>query len=396
MHYQKSKKMIKKNVTLIFIVINSVFFVQCAKEGEFATPNSYSNTPQGNFDAFWHGINQNYLFFEYTDVNWQREYDINKPKITSSTTRQQLTAICKSMFDKLIDGHRELKIPAYRITNQNGNSEEVDAQNIGVDISKMFKENPFTYTDSVIIENYMADNPKIVIGQSPQSGEDDVEIMYAKLQNKNIAYCKLFYFGDALFTNMASADVQNFATFIKQAQRNKSTLIIDLRLNTGGFVASFAAFCGIFVDKPYICGYSKVKLGMGNTDMSPFIPETIQASNLGYFSNKVVIITNKFSISSSEITCMALKELPNVTVIGEQTFGANGPISEQKEFTGNFTMPNGWQVQLAQRITYDKNKNIYEGKGVPPDIFVKQNINAASNGIDNQLEEAINFLETNP
>ncbi len=388
--------MFVKNINKILLLFLSIIALQCAKVGEFAEPFTYPNTPKGNFDSFWHGIHQNYIFFDYTDVNWQKEYDINKAKITSSTTQTQLLQICKSMFDKLIDGHREMTIPAYSTTDISGKVTSFEEQTIGVDIQDLFQKNPAINTFEFIPVNYFADQLKSVKGLSPTSNKVEEEIYYGKIPNTNIAYCKLNFFGTALSANASSVDVVEFAKFINQSQKNKSPLIIDLRLNFGGYVNAFSAFCGMFVDKPYEFGFSKVKLGMGSSDMSPFITETIQANKLAYFSNKIVILTNKFSISSSELTCLVLKEFPNVTIIGEQTFGANGPISEDKEFTGNFKMPNGWKIQLAQRITYDKNKNIFEGKGILPDISIKQSQEDAFNGIDNQLDYAINFLEPNP
>lgn len=383
----------KKITSLLLTFLFLLLFTHCAKQGEFITPSQFSNNPQGNFDAFWNGINQNYIFFDQTNVNWQNEYDQNRRLINSSTTKQQLFDICKKMFDKLIDGHRNLSAKPYQ-----NETEDFKGGDVGADYLKYRDQNPFVNTVNIIKESnsYLAGNHATVLGNDPEDDKPKEQFFYGPIINKNIIYMRFMNFGTALHQNQNNEDLKQFIDYLTKANKLKKPLILDLRLNFGGYTNEFSALCGLFINKPYNFGFSKVKLGMGNNKLSPFITETIQPSNLTYFSNKVVIITNKFSVSSSELTCMVLKSLPNVIMIGEQTFGATGPISTEKEFTGNFVMPNNWEVQLAQRVSYDIDKKCYEGTGVPPDILVRQNINEISNNVDNQLDAAINYLQNNP
>lgn len=45
-----------------------------------------------------------------------------------------------------------------------------------------------------------------------------------------------------------------------------------------------------------------------------------------YFG-KVVILVNEYTLSQAEFTCMALRQIPNSTIIGSQTAGADGDVS---------------------------------------------------------------------
>ena len=83
---------------------------------------------------------------------------------------------------------------------------------------------------------------------------------------------------------------------------------------------------------------------------------------------------------------MALRELPQVTLIGENSAGA---ISDKMDRQ----LPNGWAFGLPHQRFETPDGTSFEGPGVPPDINVDMNIGAFALGQDAILETAIAHLE---
>ena len=100
----------------------------------------------------------------------------------------------------------------------------------------------------------------------------------------------------------------------------------------------------------------------------------------------VTVLTSRNTASAAEIAVMALGELPNVTVIGEPTYGifSNGYPCQ---------LPNGWILQLSTEIYTTSTGINYEQQGYPADIALSWSQSALDQGRDPILERALAFLE---
>ena len=68
--------------------------------------------PEENFEELWETFHHRYPFFELRKVDWRKQYDIHRPKVTSKTSDDELFDIFCQMLDPLDDGHVELKTKA--------------------------------------------------------------------------------------------------------------------------------------------------------------------------------------------------------------------------------------------------------------------------------------------
>ena len=68
--------------------------------------------PEKNFEELWRTFHYRYPFFELRQVDWRKQYDIYRPKVTSKTGDDELFDIFCQMLDPLNDGHVELKTKA--------------------------------------------------------------------------------------------------------------------------------------------------------------------------------------------------------------------------------------------------------------------------------------------
>src|SRR5262245_55806309 len=64
--------------------------------------------PEGNFEALWKTFHDRYPFFELRKVDWSRQYDSYRPKVTKDTSDDRLFDIFCRMLAPLNDGHVEL------------------------------------------------------------------------------------------------------------------------------------------------------------------------------------------------------------------------------------------------------------------------------------------------
>jgi len=109
------------------------------------------------------------------------------------------------------------------------------------------------------------------------------------------------------------------------------------------------------------------------------------AENKDYYKGKVIVLLNEKSISQSEWTAMCFQTAGNTTIIGSQTAGADGNVS-QFDFEGFHTLFSGIGVfypdgRETQRI------------GIIPDIEIKPTIKGIQEGRDEILERALKFIE---
>jgi C-terminal processing protease CtpA/Prc len=69
-------------------------------------------------------------------------------------------------------------------------------------------------------------------------------------------------------------------------------------------------------------------------------------------------------VSAAEIFSLAMMALPNVTRVGTPTYGILSDSLEKQ-------LPNGWSLGLSNEVYVAADGNLYEGRGIPPNIEVK-------------------------
>jgi hypothetical protein len=68
--------------------------------------------PEKNFKVLWETFNKRYPFFQLRNVNWKKQHDTYRSRVTSKTSDDELFEIFCQMLDPLNDGHVELKAKA--------------------------------------------------------------------------------------------------------------------------------------------------------------------------------------------------------------------------------------------------------------------------------------------
>lgn len=195
------------------------------------------------------------------------------------------------------------------------------------------------------------------------------EIKYEMLDN-NIGYIDFDSFTETAHTEFANA----YKELKKQGAKK---LIIDLRDNTGGYVETAEAILDMFLNKgetEYITVDNK-----GNE-------VTTTAKGNKVIDMPVVLLTNEYTASASEIMAGCLKDHGLVTIVGTKTYG-KGVIQSLYSI-----LDNSAYLKITTMKYMTPNKNEINKVGIEPDKVVELDEETLDDKLDNQMEEAIKIL----
>lgn len=195
------------------------------------------------------------------------------------------------------------------------------------------------------------------------------EIKYEMIDN-DIGYIDFDSFTETAHTEFANA----YKELKKQGAKK---LIIDLRDNTGGYVETAESILDMFLNKgetEYITVDNK-----GNE-------VTTTAKGNKVIDIPVVLLTNEYTASASEIMAGCLKDHGLVTIVGTKTYG-KGVI--QSVFP---ILDNSAYLKITTMKYMTPNKNEINKVGIEPDKVVELDEETLDDKLDNQMEEAIKIL----
>ena len=195
----------------------------------------------------------------------------------------------------------------------------------------------------------------------------------SKMLENNIGYISLCTFDEGCSDEFEA----NMDELINQGA---TKVIFDLRYNTGGIVDEALDIIDLFVDKG---DTTLIEMdGKGN--------ETVITSEKDKkYDVELVILTNEYTASSSEIVTGALVDNEVATTVGTTTYG-KGVIQNV------YSLSDGSVLKLTTTEYYTPNRNKINKVGIKPDYEVQldeNNVTEDGTIFDNQLEKAKEILK---
>jgi hypothetical protein len=323
------------------------------------------NNPVVNFEAFWKIFNMHYANFEIRQVDWQKQYELFRPKINPGTSQEELLVLLNEMVAPLKDGHVVISptgdLPAsakYASFYNELPSKELQAQFHNVTLDLLYK-NGFN-------ELKKFNSSRYDIG----------------------GYCRSTEYGYLLLNGFGGMSLDVFSKQLDDMVTEFADikgLIIDIRINGGGSPAFLEALTGRLTKVKTLVGYGRTRVSRKH-EFSPWKPYYMTPSGNRQLIKPTVVLTSGSTISAGDHCALYLKELPYVKTIGENTNGI---------FSSMFgkTLPNGWEISLSDGQTVSSRRENYEGTGVPVDIAVVHHRSEMEKGIDPGLIQALGFLQ---
>jgi C-terminal processing protease CtpA/Prc len=201
-------------------------------------------------------------------------------------------------------------------------------------------------------------------------------------------YCRSQEFGYIRVLELERIKKRALTTALDRIARDFKSLkgiIIDIRDNPGGEDSTAITIINRFCDRKRVAFRRKTKIGAGKNHFTPLKTWYLEPHGAVRFIGPIVLLTCDSVFSGGEAFALAIKRLPNVTIVGDRT---NGIFSYQLERK----LPNGWEYRLSYQVYLSADMKCYEGKGVPVDIKLLNQKTDIKNGIDPLITRAIEVL----
>lgn len=325
---------------VIFLLAISVSFTSCVKEDE------QSNTRQGNFEALWKILDEHYCFFNYKQkeygLDWNAVYHKYKVRVNEQMTNEQLFEVFSNMLAELRDGHVNLST--------------------SYDYARYWswhEDYPQNFSDE-LERQYLGTDYRIAAG------------LRYRILDDNIGYLRYSSFVNG-FGDGNLDDVLSYFMLCRG-------LIIDIRNNGGGDLTYAEKLASRFVSEKTLVGYMQHKTGPGHNDFSDMEPMYLEPSARIRWHKPVCVLTNRSVFSAANEFVMYMKQLPQVSIVGDHTGGGAGmPFSS--------SLPNGWGVRFSACPSYDAQRQSTEF-GIAPDYQVNLTDDDLRRGEDTIIEFA--------
>ncbi len=309
------------------------------------------DTPQGNFEALWHIIDEHYCFFGYKQeqygLDWQQVYNKYKVRVDDRMTSQQLFEVLTDMLAELRDGHVNLSSSA--------------------DYGRYWAwhENYPSNLSDTLLRRYLGTDYKMAGG-----------LKYRVLDD-NIGYVRY----DSFTSGFGESNLDNVLMHLLLCRG----LIVDIRSNGGGNLTYAETLAARFCNERTLVGYVQHKTGPGHDDFSPREPRYLEPSSGVRWQKPVCLLTNRGVFSAANEFTMYMKALPGVTIVGDRTGGGAGmPFSS--------SLPNGWSVRFSAVPMYDAQGQSCEF-GIAPDVSVGLSDDDQRRGHDTIIETARKIID---
>lgn len=378
---------------IYFAIYIFVIFSSCKKD-VINIENRQTNFLE-IFDKFWDNMNINYVYWDVDSTNWDNIYKKYSPifaKLDLSNTNDLNLSFryFREMTSGLIDSH-------YYISFNN-----VAIQYLYVYPSFIRKQqlSTFHYPYSYVKIDTTYFDPKYYIGYDNNSltNGQPLTVLCGTINSKVLYFsCNAFLLMKSYYStkkNDVQSTLQYFFDIMANLPPNIKGIIVDVRGNPGGDLTDLNFFVGHFIDKPLHFGYTQSKSGNGRLDFTPWIKAFVNPQLEAKAVNiPIIVLADVNSASLSEDVVMAIHSLPGGIFVGENTWGATGPLTDNEVYNaGQFTINNFLTVKTSSCKFKYLDGIIYEGVGFTPDIFVPYNFNDIIKGKDNQLEKALSLI----
>ena len=283
--------------------------------------------PEKNFEHLWKTYDRNYALFGVKHIDWDALYKVYRPRVTPKTTDDELFQIMSDMLGNLNDNHVGLSSPKRRF--QSGILGQMKMEDFSLDLVKQ----------------------KYLKGKSKQLVDGLFD--YGWLTD-SIGYFHFRGFGRMEQTQAAVDEI------IKEFKNSKA-IVVDVRANGGGDDRVGKLIADRFADRKRLYMKTAIRNGSRHDDFTPWKYWYVEPDGPVQFTKPVILLTHRFSVSAAENFALAMRMLPNVTVVGDATSGVFADVYGDR-------LPNGWSFRVSFKLFVDPTDFCWEGIGVPSDI----------------------------
>jgi len=328
-----------------------------------------NHDPEKNFEELWKTFNDRYPFFEERNVDWKKQYETYRAKVTSKTGDDELFDIFCEMLGPLNDGHVSLIAKTSEDRKRRFTPEKKP---------RFWRE----FTSQQQIEQLFQTTEKTLVANGfSQPKQTEAWILH---------YGRSRGFGYLRILELEGVNRRTLADALDKVGRDFKDLdgvIIDIRDCPGGDDDTAITIINRFCDRRRVAFHRKTKFGPGEDDLTRLKTWHIEPEGDAQFTGPIVLLTCDSVFSGGEVFALAIRQLPHVTIVGDHT---NGIFSYELEKR----LPNGWRYSLSYQKYFSADMVCYEGQGVPADIELFNSKSDIEVGTDPLIIRAIEVLKS--
>ncbi len=302
--------------------------------------SGYQFDPQADFQIFWDTFNELYIDFGLSGTDWLQIYNEAQEELSIINTEEELAGLFAKMITPLQDGHNVI----VRGDLGNGVLSLLDSDAEFDEFSVSLKPD---FVDTILAEYASINGLSLPLEDSQQAGfetyleeqeflTEEIILGYAvsplrrsandffawfKLE-PNIGYLfidRLAGFADSEFdvatdTMLAESALNTSLTELQDVDG----LIIDLRFNDGGEEEVNLTVARHFIPSTHHAYSKQARLRDSRTPLRDIF---LDPSSGQQYLGPIVILTSTRTGSAAEALVLSLRDLPNVSVIGEASAG---------------------------------------------------------------------------
>jgi len=325
--------------------------------------------PEVNFEELWTTFYERYPFFEVRGVDWKKQYDEFRPKVTSETTDDELFDILCKMLEPLNDGHVKLTAKATEDRKKRYFTPEKKP--------KFWQE----FSDREI-EQLFDTTAKTLIANGFERPVKTEAWMLHYCRSQEVGYVRILELEDIKKWKLIGALDKITSDF-----KDLKGFIIDLRNCPGGDDSTAITIIDRFCDRTRTAFHRRTKIGPNDDDLTPLKTWYLEPEGDRQFTGPIAVLICDSVFSGGEAFALAIRELPHVTLIGDHTNGIFSYELEKK-------LPNGWKYCLSYQKYFSADMVCYEGNGVPADIELFNTKADLVTGVDPLIMRALEVFES--
>lgn len=325
-------------------------------------------SPLAVFDTLTSWFDEHYALFDDRDVDWPAAVAQHRQQLEDSDA--DLFTVVTDLLTPLEDAHVSLQGPDGAFEGRRVEDEPVT-------------EAMVEQAQALISSDYLVtERESFVLGQ----------VEFARLPD-DVGYLAAHGFGplvgeDGRLDYLGAVEEFEDALDSMFGGEPMSGLVIDLRTNGGGSDLFGLALARRLASSSHVA--YEVRARIDPADASAFgSTETImvEPSRRPGFDGPVAVLLGRDTVSAGETAALALRDQPDVTLIGEPSQGAFSSVL-------NHFLPNGWLLGLPNEHYLTESGERFDVVGIPPDIEVEVFSNAdLTAGRDSALDAALALFE---
>ncbi len=300
-----------------------------------------------DFEAAWQTVKSVYPYFQFKHIHWDSIHTLYRPRAEAAKGDE--------IFEVLFDMLKELKDAHVGLQTQGG--DQVSTYHPPRADRDRYRYSP------LVVRKYFDRELRLA---------GDRRIEYEVIQG-NIGY---IYVATLRREEPVLDGFDEALAYLKDTKG----LIIDVRHDEGGSDNNSMGIVSRLITSsidnlPYPTPDGGLHQGGLIAPRGPF-----------QYTKPVVMLIDGVCFSSCEDFAEMMKHVPTVTAVGDTTSGGSGAPQL-------FTLPSGRKINVSTKDIRRYDGLPIEWNGVPPDIRVVNTEAEIGQGIDNQLEYAIQILQ---